>query len=146
MEMRLFPIKIHQLRSAYLENPLTNGEVVFVKLHQMRSNDTVVGGFSDLALCNWWIFRTSTSQLVDFHLERSYGYINIIVFQYQLAQFFVPVFIQERQKIQFKLIMIYHLSEGKYFSRFKFCCKLCILNHMLLSIFLSLRHDRRLFD
>jgi len=23
------------------------------------------------ALCSWWIFRTSTSQLVDFHWQRS---------------------------------------------------------------------------
>jgi len=49
----------------------TNCEVPFLKIHQQLSIQTAVGGFLDQALCNWWIFRISTLQLVDFHLEGS---------------------------------------------------------------------------
>jgi len=45
----------------------TNCEVPFLKIHQLLSIYTAVGGFLDQALCSWWIFRISTSQLVDFH-------------------------------------------------------------------------------
>ena len=45
----------------------TNYEMPFLKIHQLLSIYTAVGGFLDQALCSWWIFRIRTSQLVDFH-------------------------------------------------------------------------------
>jgi len=45
----------------------TNCEVPFPKIHQLLRIHTAVGGFLDQALCGWWIFRISTSLLVDFH-------------------------------------------------------------------------------
>jgi len=48
-----------------------NCEVPFLKIHQQLSINTAVGGFLDQAICSWLIFRISTLQLVDFHLERS---------------------------------------------------------------------------
>jgi len=49
----------------------TNYEVPLLKIHQMQSIRTAVGGFLDQTHCSWWIFRISTSQLVDIHLEGS---------------------------------------------------------------------------
>jgi len=45
----------------------TNCKVPFLKIHQLLSVHTAVGGFLDQAFSSWWIFRISTSQLVDFH-------------------------------------------------------------------------------
>ena len=41
------------------------------KTHQLQCEQIAVGGFLGKALCSWWIFRKSSSQLVDFYLEGS---------------------------------------------------------------------------
>ena len=37
----------------------TKCEMAFLKIHQLLSVQTAVGGFFDQALCSWWIFRIS---------------------------------------------------------------------------------------
>ena len=53
--------------SKWFSEKSTNCEVPFLKIHQLLCVHTAVGCFLDQALYSWWIFRISTSQLVDFY-------------------------------------------------------------------------------
>jgi len=44
----------------------TNCKVLDQKPHQLQCEQIAVGGDLGKALRSWWIFRKSTSQLVDF--------------------------------------------------------------------------------
>jgi len=58
-------IKIHQLRSAYPKNPPT-AMCLIRKRTNYSVNTSQLMDFLEKALRSWWIFRKSTSQLVDF--------------------------------------------------------------------------------
>jgi len=49
-----------------LSGKSTNSEELFLKIHQLQSIHTVVEGFSDNALCSWWIIGTSTLQMAGY--------------------------------------------------------------------------------
>jgi len=66
-EITVIPPDKNPPAAKYFSEKSTNCEVPPLKIHQLLSLHTAVGVFLDQALCSWWNFRTSASQLVDFH-------------------------------------------------------------------------------